>query len=377
MDSRLLIKLILARRRRILKHYKTKQAKNRLKECGVIGPGLDKFEKEELKSFWTTRYGTATNDLWHAAFKNLLGVWDVRFIPHDVWWTDILPAFNDFDYYPAYLDKNMSDILIDSSGVVKTPETIIRRIDGNYYDQEYNPINRNAAQDKLFASCECLIAKSSILDDGAGVVKLNHEQGKLLIDGNDVSLEALEYLFNGDFLVQNFIKQCLEMAQFHPNSVNTIRTVTMRWKGRVIHLLSFARFGSGGRVTDNAGSGGLCCGISDNGHLHDYAVNEKLQFFTMHPDSGYQFNRRMTIPNFQKVVNKALQLHERIHHFDLVSWDFAINTEHEPVFIEMNFRGASWIYQFACGKPIFGDLSEEVLTYVKHSAKWKKFWSKL
>ena len=57
-------------------------------------------------------------------------------------------------------------------------------------------------------------------------------------------------------------------------------------------------------------------------------------------------------------------MHEQIPHFDIVSWDFAVGEDGKPIFLEVNFRGAAFIYQFACG-PLFGDLTSSVLESVR------------
>src|SRR5699024_5121572 len=55
-----------------------------------------------------------------------------------------------------------------------------------------------------------------------------------------------------------------------------------------------------------------------------------------------------------------------ILHHDFVSWDIAIDVNGKPVFIEANFAGATWLYQLATQKPLFGELTEEILQHVSH-----------
>jgi hypothetical protein len=57
-------------------------------------------------------------------------------------------------------------------------------------------------------------------------------------------------------------------------------------------------------------------------------------------------------------------LHARLGHFRLVYWDVAIDEAGEPVLIESNLRtGGLNVIQYNNG-PLFGDLTEKVLTEV-------------
>lgn len=155
------------------------------------------------------------------------------------------------------------------------------------------------------------------------------------------------------------------MAAPHPASVNTARLVTFRWKDQIRVLLAFARFGVEGKMTDNAGTGGVCCRIGSDGKMDDRAIDEYGTTHLRHPTSGYEFSECAYVPNYDQMCREAIELHKRIFHSDIVSWDFATNVDGSPVFLEMNFQGVSYIYQFASRKPIFGDLTREVLQYVR------------
>ncbi|MGI6371852.1 MAG: sugar-transfer associated ATP-grasp domain-containing protein [Caldicoprobacterales bacterium] len=46
--------------------------------------------------------------------------------------------------------------------------------------------------------------------------------------------------------------------------------------------------------------------------------------------------QKQTIPNFGKVIEDAYTQHFRIPYFKMVSWDYAIDYEGNPVLIEAN-----------------------------------------
>src|SRR5699024_10162085 len=49
---------------------------------------------------------------------------------------------------------------------------------------------------------------------------------------------------------------------------------------------------------------------------------------------------------------------------DFVSWDIIVGKDEKPIFLEANFKGAVWLYQLATERPLFGDLTEDIIQYV-------------
>ena len=318
--------------------------------------------QDTVREFWQAHYGKTVNPLWHVACANVTGTEDVRYVPNDIWFDEILPFFNKMSMRPAYIDKNLADLLL---GNPRAPATIVRRMHGQYYDSSNQWISRDAALAAILGGPPEQIIKPSLTDNGVGIRKLEIVAGTLTLKGNATTVEALEGTHGADFIVQARISQHPTMAAPHPSSVNTIRMVTFRWNNDIRVLMSFARFGTRGNLTDNAGTGGVCCGIGEQGQMNGTAVDEHGTVYQHHPTSGYDFGARAVVPHYDDMCQHAIALHRRIRHFDIVSWDFAVGENGEPVFIEFNVRGASHIYQFACGRPLFGELTQEVLEFMR------------
>ena len=71
--------------------------------------------------------------------------------------------------------------------------------------------------------------------------------------------------------------------------------------------------------------------------------------------TGYKIN------GYDKIIDIIKEQHKKFAHFKLISWDFAIDENKEPVFIEFNLKaGELDFHQFNNG-PILGDLTDEVL----------------
>lgn len=316
----------------------------------------------EIDAFWRRHFGRAVDPSWHLAFAKLGLDRDPRFVPSHEWWSEILPFLNDRSARPVYRDKNLSDVLLDRG---RAPRTLLKRMRGGYWDGEGRPVSRAEAERRLVRGPEPLIVKPARADNGIGVRRFDPDGGALRDGDALLGLAEIEAAWRGDFIVQERIRQHPSFAAVHPASVNTLRIVTLRFAGELHPLLGFARFGTGGKVTDNAATGGLLCRVEDDGRLADHAVDLDGNAIEKHPDTGYAFSQRLAVPGWPAFVREALRLHEQIFHFDVVSWDFAVGEDGGPVFLEMNFQGVCEAYQRVGRRPLFGRFTEGVLEAVR------------
>nr|WP_289037985.1 sugar-transfer associated ATP-grasp domain-containing protein [uncultured Allobacillus sp.] len=338
---------------------KTKAFK-RFSAAGLLN-NVDEEYISEVNKFWKKNYKKKVDPTIHIAFKNLTGREEKKLIPPSVMWNKIIPFFNDMDMHSAYSDKNIYDILFP---IPNSVSIVLKRVRGNYFDNENIQVDRNAAKDILIKNNSDLIIKPSNTNNGKGIEKLSVRDNNLILNEKEVSMDDIEKMFNDHFVVQKVIKQHSVMAAPHRRSVNTLRMVTLRWNNEIKYLLTFARFGANNDVKDNAGSGGVCLGVSDSGEFLDVAIDEKCKTYTHHPTTNYPFKELNKVPNFEHFKKFVMDLHNNIIHHDFISWDIAVGEDEEPIFIEANFRGATWIYQLATQKPLFGELTEEILDYV-------------
>ena len=139
--------------------------------------------------------------------------------------------------------------------------------------------------------------------------------------------------------------------------------MTLFWKDKVQILSSVLRMGTDGRRVDNASSGGIICGITDNGQLKEYAYDKTGMRYMKHP-SGVSFSD-ITVPNFKATKKLVSKLQYRFPYCRMISWDIAIDTHGIPILIEANmWRGELEFHQF-CNGPIFGEFSNEIIEVVK------------
>lgn len=175
---------------------------------------------------------------------------------------------------------------------------------------------------------------------GKGIFIMEVAQGRLFIDAQECSFaQMMEHCAGGRYLFQRFMEQHPQMASLHPQSINTIRLLTVRsLKDGKVHLMpSILRVGTGSNVMDNTTQGGLAIGINlETGYLLQYGFY-KPRFGTKvseHPDSHIRF-AEFQIPYFQEVKRQAILFHENLPNIHSIGWDIAI-TPQGPAFIEGN-----------------------------------------
>ena len=143
-------------------------------------------------------------------------------------------------------------------------------------------------------------------------------------------------VFNGACVCEELIVQGQEIAQFHPDSVNTVRIVTYRSDDGVAHTQwCFLRMGAGGSHTDNMSAGGISALIDfDTGIIIDCGRDYKGDRFVFHPDTGVQFVG-FKIPRWDEVKEMVQKLANVLPQVRFVGWDLAY-TENGWVFVEGN-----------------------------------------
>lgn len=328
---------------------------------------IDKEFASDIQSFWMENYNKKIDTTLHMAYMNLTGKKEVRLIPGNILTKEIFPIFNDYNVTPYYGDKNIYETMIKPPF---SPDTVVRKIGGNFFDSKYNPIDLEQAHNLILYSNQDLIIKLSKSNNGHGVAKLGVKDNNIYFNEKNITFNDLLEIHNEDFIIQKLIQQHPNMAAPHPASVNTIRMVTFRWKGEIRYLFAFARFGAGNDIRDNANVDiSPRLGISDSGEFSKIGISQNGERFTHHPTTGYCFEDLEPIPNYDEFKDFVKEQHKNFLHLDIISWDIAVGVDGKPIFIENNFAGSTSFYQMVTQRSFFGELTEEVLKYV--TDEWK------
>ena len=73
---------------------------------------------------------------------------------------------------------------------------------------------------------------------------------------------------------------------------------------------------------------------------------------------------------FKRVTETALALHHSMPQIGISNWDLTIDEKGDVVLIEGNLQfGGVWIFQMACGVPVFGEHTAEMLQWVQRMKK--------
>ena len=167
-----------------------------------------------------------------------------------------------------------------------------------------------------------------------------------------------------DIVIQRKLVQHSKLAELNGASVNSLRLYSvLHTDGSVKIYSAVLRVGVGDTRVDNYSSGGISCGITEDGTLRRYAYNKKGAKVTEHPITGITLEG-FQVPSYDKAVALVQRTHPTIPHFRSVSWDIAIVEDGTPVLIEANLcRGGIDLLQLDNG-PLYGDDTEKILAEV-------------
>lgn len=208
-------------------YYKVKIKKIINKTETISNYKMPYILKKEIRSFWS-RYSCKKIPLyWHRAYIATNGIEDVRYIPENIFYKKIEPFYNRKELYRAYTDKNTYDRIFHG---MEMPLTIIRNINGRYYDKNYKPISLVEAIEvvcSFLPKNERIVIKPSICSGGGKSVKIVSFE-KLNKADYEKEIEHLLNTYKKDFIVQEYLHQFEMLGKLHKDSLNTIRCMTFR-----------------------------------------------------------------------------------------------------------------------------------------------------
>jgi hypothetical protein len=329
------------------------------KECG-IKPDSD-FDRRVRAYYARISNGTFHIDTrWHDYYAGENGIYDVRYIPENLFNGRIEPYYNRKSFAKAWADKCFYEMHLDTS-LFRMPVNYVRNVAGVYLDRDFQLISKKQA-------VQICMGKKFIIKDsleGKGGNDIEFSDGNL--SGEQIDQMFLKYGEN--FVVSEILVQDGPLHAVNPTSVNTIRMMSMLLEDRVEILSCVLRIGGTGARVDNFSQGGIVCGITPDGITKNYAWDHLgNRYEECHPN-GNKFSG-IKIPNFEEAKEVVKRQHMRLPYFKLISWDLMLNGN-EVGFIEFNLSPqGTKIHQLANG-PLFGDLTDRVLKD-GFKKKWKR-----
>lgn len=339
----------------------------KLKKMNTIPtPELTPAQRKQIKDYWSPYF--IRND--YFSFYNTLNPssagFDVRYMPGDLYYCYVDAWYNNSNTAKTLNDKNYYNMLFAD---VNQPKTIARRINNIFLDKDYKPIAFDNIVDAVIAAKGVILKVSAHSSGGHGCFFWKEGESR------DNLIHLLKSQKN--YILQELIQQHEQMNRLHAESINTIRIISFLRNGELKILSSIVRMGVGNSCVDNISSGGIFCGIDENGRLKKYAYTYLAKDrFEQHPTTGVTFEG-FPIPGIDKCKKVVNDLAWRISKDNqLLSWDFAIDKDGNPIFIEVNMSdGGLGIHQMTNG-PIFGDDVKAIVDEVFNS-RGKRLLQKL
>jgi len=170
-----------------------------------------------------------------------------------------------------------------------------------------------------------------------------------------------------DTVCEELICQHEELSRMNPDSVNTIRFVSLRQENDVEIISATLRTGGqAGVIIDNLKKDGVGAQIDVatgiiNTHGFDYHDN----IYVNHPVSGVQF-LGFNIPNWEQAVELVKKAHWKLPQCAMLGWDIAITQDGADI-IEANSRPGVPIMQMVHLEP----KGEKILKAVREAKKKK------
>ena len=160
-------------------------------------------------------------------------------------------------------------------------------------------------------------------------------------ESSEKNRELYEHIMGlKESIVEEYIIQHKDIMRFCSSSVNTIRVMTLNYKGECKFLYSVFRMGKDG-VVDNFHAGGVAATVDlETGVVCSNAADLNGNVFTHSPSTGVKI-KGFKIPHWEIIRDMCIKATGRIKGTDLVGWDFAVTPEGADL-IEGN-SGASYI----------------------------------
>ena len=242
-----------------------------------------------------------------------------------------------------------------SKAYIFEDKALFNKLYDKYLNREWIYLKDNLEEFKEYLKNKKeIIVKPLSLSCGKGVEK---------IKVSDYEPEELyNHLIKTErYLVEDVAKQNNEISKIYPESVNTVRIVTLNKKV----VAAFIRFGNLGNVVDNFNHDGMVTTINiENGIVEYPALDKKKNIYEIHPYTNEKIIG-LKIPMWDKVKELCIEACSVTPEIGYIGWDVCVG-EKEPCLIEGNDFPGHDLYQLPIHRndgigllPIFKKAMEE------------------
>jgi hypothetical protein len=172
---------------------------------------------------------------------------------------------------------------------------------------------------------------------GEGAFRITREDIRELLAMNEVVVKRIHELFVLPAILQEVIENHPLIAEIYPDTLNTIRIVTVMKDSAPYILMAKFRMGIGSCPVDNYSIGGIMVAVDiTNGKLAKTG-NQKPPYgflHTEHPDTHIAFEGR-EIPFWDEICGLVVKGHSLLREPHTIGWDIAV-TPSGPLIVELN-----------------------------------------
>ncbi len=262
----------------------------------------------------------------------------------------------------AVKDKNFYNKFLPE---VSTPETIVRRINGLYYNSQFRKIEVEQVLD-LFKEHDKVILKPSVESGGGSSIHVFQRNDRGLSDKENVFDDQFLKAYTKDFIIQEYVAQHAYFSRFNPSSNNTVRVFTYRSvKDDTVNILHcLLRVGAKGSFLDHDHLGGVVLSINEQNRLNPYAID--LYGNKSTSVNGIDISTLDKVPAMDEIKKTAIKIAGDIYYGRLLALDFTVDRSGKPLMLEINcWRNGISQYQMHNGG-LFREFTEEILDYCQH-----------
>ena len=350
-------------KKRYLANALEQEASDLLQKIGLDGWDAEARRlayEQDVRPYWK-QFGSAPKQMWFELYGSRDHRVDPRFIPADLYYTEILPYVNNGMQHHGLMNKGYLDYLFCD---VKRPETVALKTEGVYMDAKRNIIREEDAiglfrerDGKLF------LKRSTGSKLGKGIFVFTPKSC------TEAEIREIFAEAGPSFIVQERIRQHPVIQELSPSSVSTIRILSLLMDNEVTIESAVLRVSGPDMPYVTVHDGGFYAEIMEDGRLYPKVFDNNGAWF----DHGKgTFDDSFVMPSMDSVYDEAKRIHPRIAHFKCVGWDFAVDEQGDPVLIEFNAFPGIDCSQTTCCKPIFGDKTDWILEDYYQHRTWEQ-----
>ena len=221
------------------------------------GKTLTAAQKKEIREYYRPYHSVST--LFHEYYTEKTGVYAVNYLPNDLYINYIDSFYNDAKKAvvlenKCYFQKMFPD--------VKQPEMVCYRLNRFWYTPAGERVGF-AEIEKAVASEKTVVVKQAAGSSGGHAVSFLDNNSEHYLADFASTVAAIP----DDIVVQRPIVQHEKLSALNSSSVNSLRIVSLLRKDDVKVYSVVLRMGVAGMRVDNESSGGINCGVREDGTL--------------------------------------------------------------------------------------------------------------